>query len=215
MKKLLLIILLIPTVCYAQTFDIAVVGDGYKQQALFLSDLERCKNDFFIRPPMLQRQAQFNFIPLSWRNKFQCSQSNTWEGSSCNDTKVVNEVRSHGVNAHAILVLAANLTGGGGGAVAVAGMKNHDANAAAVCTHELGHSLFGFADGSGGNMSGNYYSSTFTLEQQTVINHTIDLKAAPFNAVPPAVMILSPQNNRLLKLARNNKRYFVQFFHNI
>ena len=204
MKKLLLLLIFATAVAKSQTYDIAVVGDGYKrnEQALFLSDLQIIKSELFLRPPCSQRWWQFNFIPLSWQNKFQCTQGTPFEGSYCNDAKVAAEVAAAGVHPQAYLVLIKSQGGGGAGAVCVVGMSFHDAvHSGSVGVHELGHALFGLPDGGGGIMASTCnqgacgYNQTFTSGNQQIINAILDQRATPFTGQLPSVIIMSPQNN--------------------
>lgn len=195
MKKILFAVLLFVQPAVAQ-LNIAVVGQGYKpnEQALFLSDLQNVKSELFIR--LWQRQSQFNFIPLSWNNQFQCKESGFWDGGTCNDTKVVAAVNASGVSWNNILVLAKTLKGGGGGAICMAGMYYHDAlRSGNTAVHELGHSLFGLQHNSifmnsGCNQGACAQLATFNSSEFDLINQRMG-----GSMQSGTITIVSPWNN--------------------
>lgn len=188
------------------TLDVAVVGESYsrREQALFLSDLELIKGEFFLR--LWQRQSQIRFIPLTWSNKFQCKDSSGFDGGLCNDGKVAAEVQSAGLNPppYGYLVLSKNLRGGGGGAVCLVGTYDHNAlNTGNTAVHELAHSLFGLQhDGGFMNGSANHGAAgsnmTFTVAQFAQINQLLNLKAGYLPTSVPVVTITSPTQGQTI-----------------
>lgn len=173
--------------------NIAVVGDSYakNEQSLFLSDLENIKQELFIR--LWQRQSQFNFIPVSYQNNFQCKESTMWEGSTCNEQAVLKSVK--GVSYDAILVIAKKLMGGGGGSICIAGSYFHDRlHSGEIGVHELAHTLFGLQhDGAFMNSSCNHgacgWNATFTPAQFNTINQRLNQMAGALPSVPIAINI--------------------------
>jgi len=203
MKKIILFIALVLTIkSYSQTIDIAVVGESYgrNEQALFLSDLQNVKSELFIR--ISQRQQQFNFIPLSWQNKFQCKESGFFDGGTCTDSKVAAEVNSfHLPHVNFILVLSKNICGGGGGTVCLCGACYHNAiNSGEGAVHEISHTLWYFQHTgsyfmqSSCNHGACMWNVTYSLSEYISINQTMNTLAGTMNANLPTVTITSPYN---------------------
>lgn len=206
MKKILFIILLASTICSAQTYDIAFIGEGYNKPEQFYADVSLVSKSLFQHSPLRQRVKQIKVHTTSWKNRFQCSNSTAWDGSSCNWSKVYAAI---GSTPHEQIAVLVNGQDGGGatfGGAFVTGTKYHsDSLTGSIFRHELGHE-FGFAENSGGIMSatcnngGCGYRQTYTPAQQDAINKILDKYCGAFiDTVMPVMNILSPLFNQSYK----------------
>ncbi len=204
MKKIMFIILLASTICSAQTMNVGTVGEFYGKngQGKFIYDLNNFKKEFSIRHE--QRQQQLNLIPLSWNNKFQCTESTAWEGGTCSDSKVIAEVNSfHLTNLYLKMVLSANICGGGGSAIPLGGECFHNDSSALIALHEFYHGAFFGAvhEGSFMNSSCNKgycaYNTTISRAQDSIVNSVLDKIAGKLiDTIPLTLNIMTPFNNQ-------------------
>lgn len=206
MKKLLFIIFLLSGICSAQTFDIAFIGDSYNKGIQYNADVDLLTKSIFQHSPLRQRRSQIAVYTASWKNRFQCSNSTAWDGSSCNWSKVYAALGS--IPHDVIAVLVDRQDGGGatfGGAFVTGGKYHSDSLTGSIFRHELGHE-FGFQEHSGGIMSatcnngGCGYRQTYTPAQEDAINKILDDECGAFiDTEIPVLNILSPLFNQTYK----------------